>query len=254
MRRVVRASAWVPTTSLTTGAVHRQQFCLVALAFGLLFSCGRSDGVSTTPRDTTLPARSSPPPVPPDAGGGAAVANASNLVVELEQARKLRLVEWFWNRKPVGVGLEGTLVARVTNTASVPVAIKGLEVHGLLFSDITQGTPYVIINPSQCMRDFALPSEPTIQLAPGQSHEYVFDSWGSAGSMWRAPPPGNYRVVYRVLLDDGASREVPEDPGSIQVLENGERMLQSREYWRDAAVSKPLEISLEAPVKQQIEP
>lgn len=259
MQRLSSANSWAPTTPPIQRMMRWQRVCFIALAFDLLISCGGNEGTSTVPRETAIPARdaalSSPSPAPPDAAVPTAVVKAPGLAVTLGQTRNLQLIEWIWKRgKPGIVGLEGTLVARVTNTGDIPVTIKRLEVHGLLFSDTERGIEYSIINPSQCMRDFALPSDPTIQLAPGQVYEYVIDSWGSAGTMWKAPPPGTYRVVYRALPGNEESREVPKDPGSIAVLENCEQTLHSQEYWSRAAVSEPLEVSLEAPIKKKIEP
>ena len=245
---MVTASALVHPRVPVASAGTRRRLCLVTLILGLVASC--------TPKEAP------PPPAPENpqeqpattSDAGTIAPKGPGITVTLTQTRKLQLVEWIWKPgKPGDIGLDGALTARITNTSKDSLVIKRLEIHGLLFSDVATGTRHLVINPSQCMRDFAQPADPVIQLDPGQSHEYTIDSWGSAGSMWQAPPAGTYHLTYRTLPGDQKTRPVPEDPGSIAVLNNCEQTLHSTEYWIGATPSSPLEIVLETPIPKQIQ-
>jgi hypothetical protein len=179
-------------------------------------------------------------------------AKLSGLEVRMKFKRPLRLVEWVDTRAEPGiVGLDGTLLISMKNTSTQQKVINPQEVHGLLF--IADQIPHeiLVVNPSQCLRDFSEPNDFRQSIAPGETRTYTIDEWGSAGSMWNPPAPGKYQLVYRVRPPSDEAREVPADAGSPKVMNHCIKALNDPRFWKEAVTSIPVPIELKTPSRQR---
>ncbi|MFH1530262.1 MAG: hypothetical protein ABIK09_05935 [Pseudomonadota bacterium] len=152
---------------------------------------------------------------------------------------------------PLGSGLSGRVQATVTNTSPDPVVIEDLEVSNLVFIDVETGTEHVMVHPCAVMAACGPDQNQgrhLVTLAPGQSHVATVDEFGCSGSMWKAPPPGQYHLRYRFRVSP--LETIPEwcgpegDAPAPESIAAARRALATGEFWRGSAVSAPFEIDL----------
>lgn len=183
----------------------------------------------------------------PLASGGSPKAPA--VEVELKVDKRLRLVSWRPDKSlPPEAIMKGAVEVRVKNVGATPLKLQRLEVHGLIFEAVESGALHVIVHPCQCVRDASSDAPPALSLEPGQVDTQRFEDWGCSG-MWDPPPPGRYRLSYRVLE---APREPPEraEPEKVHIKEALEACrvrFTTPDTWRQAATSTPIELTLKAP-------
>ncbi len=182
---------------------------------------------------------------------------ADSLVVVLAEKRPLRLVALVTEEgRVLDQGLDGALEVRVENTAGHTVVVAALEVHGLVFTDRKTGRVHVVVHPCKCARDGVEPESSRLPLPAGARHSFVIDDWGCGGGMWRAPPPGDYEVRYRLQ-----GHPVPPyapgkafDPKSAPKMARACRQALNRAaWWAGAAVSAPIRVRLGEPVRRPVD-
>ncbi|MFP2906969.1 hypothetical protein ACLESD_18375 [Pyxidicoccus sp. 3LFB2] len=148
-------------------------------------------------------------------------------------------------RKPLRLSasrLTGGLVLTVRNAGTTPVEVLHPDVHGLRFVDTTTGATHSVLHPCDCA--FVLGLEPypesrLLRLAPGASAEVLLDTWDCGGGPFRLPPPGRYRVSWRL-----AAPAVPDGQGMKQLEERCHAVLGREDVWRGAPESNAVELEL----------
>jgi len=141
--------------------------------------------------------------------------------------------------------LAGTVVATVRNKSEKPIRLRDLAEHGVVFVAET-GAPHVVVHSCKCVKDLAEPAAAVYELAPGQARKVTIDDWGCGGGSWPAPPPGRYRLEYRVLLAPAVMPEPAKESPRDQVPKC-RKELASEEFWAGAARSVPAAVELKWP-------
>lgn len=165
-----------------------------------------------------------PPPAPPA---------PVDLDVQLAVRKPLRLT---------ASGLKGALLITVTNRGPAPVEAVHPDVHGLRFIDTQTGAVHLVEHPCDC--GFVLGLDPyppsrRLRLEPGASTEVLLEEWDCSGGPFAAPPPGRYRVSWRL-----AAPAVPDGKDSERLGERCRAVLRNDDMWRGAPVSNELELEL----------
>jgi hypothetical protein len=198
------------------------------------------------------------PPALPESGGAPAV----RVRVSLREKVPLRLVKFVYAGGEGELGLEGELELTITNEGTIPVTVRDLDVHGLLFEDERTAARSLLIHPCDCavlLEDTPLSrsqvKRQTAVIAPGESRSSTLEGFGCAGGMWVPPPPGTYLLTCRVLVMPQTTPP-PVSQGSPHPLSTAirecRRMLLSEEFWRGAAASPPLRITLRPPERKRV--
>ena len=199
---------------------------VIAVLLGLVSACART---------------SSPPAsAAPDASVASradALPDASVAVPDLE----VRLVV----RKPLRLsasGLTGGLVVTLTSRGASPVDVLHPEVHGLRFVDTTTGAEHTVLHPCDCAFVLGLdpyPESRRLRLTPGVSTDVVLDTWDCGGGPFQLPPPGRYRVSWRL-----AAPAVPDGQGLTGLEERCAAVLRRDDVWTGAPESNAVELEL----------
>jgi hypothetical protein len=148
-------------------------------------------------------------------------------------------------RKPLRLTrgeLQGVLVITVTNRGQSPVEAKHAEVHGLRFIDTKTGTVHLVEHACDCgfvLGHASYPRSRRLRLEPGASEELLLEEWGCGGGPFIAPPPGRYRVSWRL-----AAPAVPKQPFDKRMREQCRAVLLDEAQWQGAPVSNELELEL----------
>ena len=172
-----------------------------------------------------------------DASEDVVVATPPDVEITLEQTSRLRVTR---------NGLQGSVKVTMINRGESGVEIALPEVHGLVFEAIDTGALHVMIHPCQCVMNVKQPEsvERTV-LQPGQSHELVLDDFGCSGGGWHTPPPGEYRLTYRVHAGPrGSDLQTPTDRGAHDITDWCRAQYTSPGFWDGAFVSDPVAIRL----------
>ena len=158
-----------------------------------------------------------------------AEAPAAPLEIAITGAKRLRLGK---------SGYAGKIVVLIRNRGDKPVTFHHEENNYLVFEG-DGGKLDVICHSCACMMNSARNKEGerqfTVTLAPGGKKELLFADWGCAGSYWRGPPAGTYRVTYRVFLDRRTHAGGPSQCC-------GE--LRAADFWKGAIVSPPIKLAI----------
>ncbi len=160
----------------------------------------------------------------------------------VKEAKPLRIV-----REGKSRALSGELEISIANTGSEPADIETLDVHGVQFRNVKSGAEHVMLHPCDCA--FIAwgqkpPPDRTFTLAPGESRSVKVEDWSCGGSVWPPPAAGTWEVRYRVLTkkrDHSATADM-SDPKAM--MKSCNATLRSKEFWKDAAVSKPFTVTL----------
>jgi len=231
------------------GLKRMGNWALIALV--LLMTMGANMACASTPR----PSAKIPGPVSTSDPSDRPADKIAGLKISVNVERPLRLLEWVDGKDKAGmVGLDGSLTIKMHNTSTEPKVVNPQEVHGLLFVHAQSRKETLVVNPSQCLRDFAEPYDARPVIAPGKNDAYTIDEWGSAGSMWKAPRPGKYQLFYRVRPPSDGPRKVPDDPGSPEVMDLCVKSLSDPKFWKDAVLSPGISVELKAPSRQRLKP
>lgn len=195
-----------------------------------------------------------PPPVAP---------RAAPAEVTLVVKKPLRLVEYVYGGKRSGqVGLEGVLVIELFNPGTEPSPLTPLDVQGLVFKDRKTGAEHRILHPCDCAlltgfggdADDSVPTPARFEaLAPGEHFVVGIDAFDCAGGLFRAPPPGDYDVTYRVARGKPGQLPAgsrPADPTAM--MEACRTLLSSPAFWNDGPVSRPVRVKLGRPVRKRL--
>ncbi|HEY3448228.1 MAG TPA: hypothetical protein VGK67_17865 [Myxococcales bacterium] len=152
--------------------------------------------------------------------------------------------------------LAGKVVATIKNASDQPVKLRDLQEHGFVFVAQKGGELSVLVHSCKCVKDVAEPAGAAFELAPGKEKKVAVDDWGCGGGSWPAPPPGRYRLEYRVLAAP-APEGGPPAPGDADpktVVPACRKDLTSNWFWEGAARSKAIEVELKAPPKAKAQP
>jgi hypothetical protein len=135
-------------------------------------------------------------------------------------------------------GYRGKIKVTITNRSDRPMAVHHGEENFLVFEG-DGGKLDVICHSCACVQNSAESRAGrgpfTVALAPGGKKELVFADWGCAGSAWRGPLAGTYRVTYRVFLE---RRRNKPDPRTCC------DELRTAEFWKGAISSPPAKLSV----------
>lgn len=190
------------------------------------------------------PTEPASPPSAPDAAVAAAAAPpaepardasvaAADLEVRLTVRKPLRLAA----SRPTGA-----LAITITHHGPTPVELIHPDVHGLRFIDTATGASHTVLHPCDCGFVLGLdpyPESRRLRLAPGASTELVLDAWDCGGGPFRLPPPGRYRVSWRL-----AAPTAPDGQGTQRLEERCQAVLRRDDVWQGAPVSNELELEL----------
>jgi hypothetical protein len=183
--------------------------------------------------------------------------------LEIELRGKVTLVHQLVKAKgqtiDLGLALEGKLLAIVRNTGEVPVTIEDLEAANFAFLDAASGKPWPLVHPcavvGACNPEGHI-GRTFVTLQPGQEHEVHIDEFGCSGSNWKAPPPGEYDLVYRVKIVAEGEPLPPwcakqgTDSNPSDVAGKARDVLGGKEFWQGALSSKPLRFHFKRPHKR----
>lgn len=165
--------------------------------------------------------------------------------VSLVQKTKLRLVRFpGGERDPGPVGLTGVLEATLRNTTADSIKLLDLREHGVVFTSCEDGKLHVVVHSCKCVKDMTDPEPATLLLPAGETRSVVVEDWGCGGGMWPAPPPGCYRIEYRVILAANAPRP-PSHTSPVEMIRWCKGNFTSAAWWEGSIRSKPIEIRLE---------
>jgi len=176
----------------------------------------------------------------------------AGLAVSLRVVRPLRLVRWVVDDADAGsVGLDGAVRVTLVNRSERRLLLRHLEEHGLVFVDPETGALAVLVHPCKCVKDALEPPGAVLALGAGQTREVELADFGCSGGPWPSPPPGRYRVEYRVLP---APTDVPPpDSSSPAVLVPRCRAeLTSPLFWAGAVTSAAVDVTLAEPAVERI--
>jgi hypothetical protein len=185
--------------------------------------------------------------------------------VTLSEKAPLRLVEYVYGpgAQERELGLEGILEVTLKNGGALPVTVRDLHVHGLLFVNAKTGEKSLLIHPCDCafVTGDAIPpagqvEKQTHRLAPGASERFALEDFGCGGGMWNPPAPGEYLLYYRVLPASEAQAAPerargPERPPSVFMKECREKLL-SDSFWAGGFTSEALKVTLGKPVRKRV--
>ncbi|MCP3141870.1 hypothetical protein [Pyxidicoccus xibeiensis] len=187
-------------------------------------------------------ARPSGPPSP--AAPDAAVVSRPEPVLDASVAApavEVRLAV----RKPLRLsasGLTGGLVVTLTHPGTTPVDVVHPDVHGLRFVDTTTGATHTVLHPCDCAFVLGLdpyPESRRLRLTPGTSTEVLLDTWDCGGGPFRLPPPGRYRVSWRL-----AAPAVTDGLGMQRLEERCQEVLRRDDVWTAAPESNAVELEI----------
>ena len=157
-----------------------------------------------------------------------------SLSVELSVKKKLRLVQYIVEGEVIDEGLQGMLVAEVSNPTDQGVLIQNLENHGLIFTNKETGERHVVIHTCKCMMQHTDTRQRMI-VPPGKTQITLMDGWGCGGGEWTPPPKGQYHVRYHL---------VPASPPYVKGREQCRSQLLGDTFWKRDVVSPALDITL----------
>jgi hypothetical protein len=178
-----------------------------------------------------------------------AVPAAGQVTVRLEIPGKLKLVDYsrLMEDPDAGnaVGLTGKLKVTVENKSSKDLLLWQPGPHGLVFESLSDKKNHVVIHPCQCLRDTRRPD--SLAVPAGSTKSFDHEEW-ECDSIWTAPPPGKYRLRYKLLpLQNIRERYRKMDrPKHSRVPDCG-KAFESSEFWQGALVSEAIEITLKKP-------
>ena len=113
--------------------------------------------------------------------------------------------------KDHGAGLRGVLRVTLTNTGEHELVLEDLGIHNLVFERRVSMEEYVIVHEGICSR--LCRRDPNVvrhlTLDPGESRTLRFADWGYSDAWEMHPPPGRYRVGYRIREMDTRRRLMP---------------------------------------------
>ncbi len=187
--------------------------------------------------------RPEPAPVPLPTLADAAPSRAEPAPAAPETAAPLEV--HLAVRKPphlTGSRLTGALVLTVRNPGAAPVDVIHPDVHGLRFVDTTTGAEHTVLHPCDCAFVLGLDPYPEarhLRLAPGASTEVVLDAWDCGGGPFHLPPPGRYRVTWRL-----AAPAVPDGQRMERLEQRCQAVLHRDDVWRGAPESNAVELEL----------
>jgi hypothetical protein len=183
--------------------------------------------------------------------------------VELTLVQPLRLVRYQLRGQPLerGPALAGALAVTLHNPSAFPVTVWVPGVGGLRF-EAADGTAHVLVHPCDCPALLGEAPPPggegpgRLLLAPGERRRLDFADWGCSGGSWAPPPPGAYRVVYRLLPEApvAAPGGSPDAARWASLNARCRARLLDPGLWAGGAVSPPLELRLEPPVPEAVHP
>jgi len=139
-----------------------------------------------------------------------------------------------------GAGLSGVVRVTLTNTGDYELILEDLGIHNLVFERRATREEYVIVHEGICSR--LCRRDPRVvrhlDLDPGESRTLRFAAWGHSDTWEMHPPPGRYRLGYRIRDMDTSRRLMPGcSSPSMTVTERVavcKRNLQDEAYWHDA--------------------
>jgi hypothetical protein len=162
-------------------------------------------------------------------GASAHAADPPGLEIRIGGAKRLHLGKR---------GYLGKLMVMIMNRSAQPVTFHHEENNYLVFEGAS-GKLEVICHSCACMMNSAENKEGARQFAvtlpPGGKKELIFADWGCAGSYWRGPPAGTYRVTYRVFLDRRVHHSRPNKCCDE---------LRAEDFWKGAIVSSPIKLAI----------
>ena len=173
---------------------------------------------------------------------------ATDLEVRLVVRQPLVLLEHVWQNGPGEVSLSGRLLITVRNTSSAPIALRELDAHGLVFTHRGTGRLWPVVHPCACVRDLTEGPKAGVTLQPATETTLVLEDWGCGGGAWKTPPPGDYRVDYRVLpMPATPTRRARTDRSPPQLVEQCRREMATDAFWATATRSSSLDVKLRKP-------
>ncbi len=182
-----------------------------------------------------------------------AAGSLAGLEVTLRVERPLRLVRWAFPGGETGpVALDGAVEVTLANRGGQPLALRDLWEHGLVFVAADLDTLAVLVHPCKCVKDALEPRAAVLTLVPGETRRLSFADFGCGGGPWQPPPPGRYRLEYRVLPAP-AETPVAADSSPAALVPRCRAELTSPATWANAARSPAVEVVLGEPVTVAID-
>ena len=214
---------------------------ILTLITALLILAGCSDlsgrSQPTDPNVYLHPRHRNAPPVDEDKEPPLTIA--LEVVGEMGIARYLQKID-DETVKDHGAGLTGVIRVTLTNTGEDDLVLEDLGTHNLIFERESTREEYVIVHEGICSR--LCRRDPKVvrhlELDPGQSRTLRFEKWGYSDAWEMHPPPGRYRLGYRIRemapgrrLMPGCSSTSMTPAERIAVCK---RNLQDHAYWHGA--------------------
>lgn len=174
--------------------------------------------------------------------------------VQLVEEQKLRLVRYKYDKKGSlsAVSLDGRLRVTIRSLAATKttLVLPRHRIHGLVFRPKNGGEPFVLLHDCQCVQDAQMKQNSTFRLAPGSENVETYSEWGCSGGPWVPPPPGSYLVSYRTLVysESPVAKKIPNSEPLKNIIEKCQRDFRSDDYWKDAAYSNSIEVTLQKPI------
>ncbi len=135
-------------------------------------------------------------------------------------------------------GFRGKIKVTLQNRSDRPLVLHHGEENHLVFEG-QDGSLHVICHSCACVRGSAEGRGDlgpfSVPLRPGEKRTLLFRDWGCGGGAWPGPPPGRYRLTYRVFRE---RRRAPAHPRACCAA------LREPAFWAGAVVSAPVRITV----------
>ena len=169
--------------------------------------------------------------------------------VRLEISTKLQLVDYSRLMDDPGagnaVGLTGKLKITIENKSQKDLRLWQPGPHGLVFESLSDKKKHVVVHPCQCLRDVRRPD--SLAVPAGKTKSFDHQEW-ECDSIWTAPPPGKYRLRYKLLpLEVMRERYSKMDQPKQSRVPDCAQAFEGSDFWQGALVSEAIQITLKKP-------